>query len=68
MVLWATHSLTFHIPFLFRIGPGIDLIVQGSVNRPTIAMLSGIIETDWGTLYLHHEVEIHPSRHRGAPR
>jgi hypothetical protein len=41
--------LTFHIPCLFRTEPGIDLLVQGPVNRPkdAIAPLSGIVETDW---------------------
>jgi Family of unknown function (DUF6065) len=41
--------LTFHVPCLFRTDPGVDLMVQGPVNRPkdAIAALSGIIETDW---------------------
>ena len=41
--------LTFHIPCLFRSEPGIDLMVQGPVNRPkdAITPLSGVIETDW---------------------
>jgi hypothetical protein len=41
--------LTFHVPCLFRTEPGVDLWVQGPVNRPkdAIAPLSGIIETDW---------------------
>ena len=41
--------LTFHIPCLFRTEPGIDLLVQGPMNRPkdAIAPLSGIVETDW---------------------
>ena len=42
-------TLTFHIPCLFRTDPGIDLLVQGPINRPkdAIAPLTGIIETDW---------------------
>lgn len=42
-------TLTFRVPCLFRTEPGIDLMVQGPVNRPkhAIAPLSGIIETDW---------------------
>jgi len=41
--------LTFHIPCLFRTEPGVDLMVQGPINRPkdAIAPLSGIVETDW---------------------
>jgi hypothetical protein len=41
--------LTFHVSCLFRTDPGVDLMVQGPVNRPkdAIAALSGIIETDW---------------------
>jgi len=41
--------LTFHIPCLFRTDPGVDLMVQGPINRPkdAIAPLSGIVETDW---------------------
>jgi hypothetical protein len=41
--------LTFHIPCLFRTEPGVDLLVQGPVNRPkdAIAPLAGIVETDW---------------------
>jgi hypothetical protein len=41
--------LTFHLPCLFSTDPGIDLLVQGPVNRPkdAIVPLSGIIETDW---------------------
>ena len=40
--------LTFHMPCLFRTEPGVDLMVQGPINRPkdAIAPLSGIIETD----------------------
>jgi hypothetical protein len=41
--------LTFNMPCLFRTEPGIDLWVQGPVNRPkdAIAPLAGVIETDW---------------------
>jgi len=41
--------LTFHIPCLFRTEPGIDLLVQGPINRPkdAIAPLTAIVETDW---------------------
>ena len=41
--------LTFHIPCLFRSEPGIDLLVQGPINRPkdAIAPLTAIVETDW---------------------
>jgi hypothetical protein len=41
--------LTFHIPCIFRTDPGVDLLVQGPINRPkdAIAPLCGIIETDW---------------------
>ena len=42
-------TLTFHIPCLFRIEPGWDLMAQGPINRPKdgIYALAGIIETDW---------------------
>ncbi len=42
-------TLTFHIPCLFQTEPGIDLMVQGPINRPKdgISALSGIVETDW---------------------
>ena len=42
-------TLTFHIPCLFRTEKGVDLMVQGPINRPKdgISALSGIIETDW---------------------
>jgi hypothetical protein len=41
--------LTFNIPCLFRTDPGIDLLVQGPINRPkdAIAPLTGIVETGW---------------------
>jgi hypothetical protein len=41
--------LTFHVAYLFQTDPGVDLVVQGPVNRPkdAIAPLTGIIETDW---------------------
>lgn len=41
--------LTMHVPCLFRTSRGVDLIVQGPINRPKdgIAALTGIIETDW---------------------
>lgn len=46
---FAHGILTFHVPCLFRTEPGIDLMVQGPINRPKdgIAPLSGVIETDW---------------------
>lgn len=42
-------ALTFQISCLFRTDPGIDLMVQGPINRPKdgISPLSGIVETDW---------------------
>ena len=42
-------TLTFHIPCLFQTDPGVDVMVQGPINRPKdgISALSGIIETDW---------------------
>jgi hypothetical protein len=41
--------LTFNIPCLFRTEPGVDLWVQGPVNRPkdAITPLAGVVETDW---------------------
>ena len=41
--------LTFRVSCLFRTDPGIDLFVQGPINRPkdAIAPLTGLIETDW---------------------
>lgn len=41
--------LSFYIPCLIRTEPGVDLWVQGPVNRPkdAIAPLSGVVETDW---------------------
>jgi hypothetical protein len=41
--------LTFHLPCLFKTGPGVDLFVTGPINRPKdgIAALTGIVETDW---------------------
>jgi hypothetical protein len=41
--------LTFHVNSLFVTDPGVDLMVQGPVNRPkdAIAPLTGIVETDW---------------------
>lgn len=41
--------LTFHVGWLFRTPPGLDLWVQGPVNQPKdgIAALTGVIETDW---------------------
>jgi len=41
--------LTFHVPCLFRTDPGVDLMIQGPINRPKdgIAALSGVVETDW---------------------
>jgi hypothetical protein len=41
--------LTMRVPCLFRTGPGVDLMVQGPINRPKdgIAALTAIIETDW---------------------
>ena len=41
--------LTFRVSCLFRTDPGIDLVVQGPINRPkdAIAPLTGLIETDW---------------------
>jgi hypothetical protein len=41
--------LTFHVECLFQTSRGIDLMVQGPINRPKdgIAPLTGIIEADW---------------------
>jgi hypothetical protein len=41
--------MTFHVPCLFRTDPGVDLLVQGPINRPkdALAPLTGVIETDW---------------------
>jgi hypothetical protein len=42
-------TLTFQIPCVFQTEVGIDLMVQGPINRPKdgISALSGIVETDW---------------------
>jgi hypothetical protein len=42
-------TLTFHIPCLFNTETGVELMVQGPINRPKdgISPLSGIVETDW---------------------
>ncbi len=41
--------LTFMVPYLFRTDPGINLMVQGPMNRPKdgIQALSAVVETDW---------------------
>jgi hypothetical protein len=41
--------LTFHLSCIFRTNPGIDLMVQGPINRPkdSIVSLTGVIESDW---------------------
>lgn len=41
--------LTFHVPYLMRTPPGLNLWVSGSPNHPKdgIAPLSGVVETDW---------------------
>jgi hypothetical protein len=41
--------LTFHVAGLFRTDPGINLWVNGPINRPKhgIAPLTGVVETDW---------------------
>jgi hypothetical protein len=41
--------LTFHVLCVFETDPGVDLMVQGPINRPkdSIAALTGVIETDW---------------------
>ena len=41
--------LTFLVPYLFRTDPGINLMVQGPMNRPKdgIQALSAVVETDW---------------------
>lgn len=41
--------LTFHVPYLIRTPPGLNLWISGSPNqiRDGIAPLSGIVEADW---------------------
>lgn len=41
--------LTFHVPYLFRTAPGLNLWISGPPNRPKdgIAPLTGLVETDW---------------------
>ena len=41
--------LTFHMDYIFRTPPGVNLHVRGPANMPKdgIAPLDGIIETDW---------------------
>ncbi len=41
--------LTWHLPFIFRTPPGVDLLARGPSNWPRdgISALEGIIETDW---------------------
>jgi len=41
--------LTFHLDYIFRTPPGVNLHVRGPANLPKdgIAPLEGIIETDW---------------------
>jgi len=41
--------LTFHVGYIFRTPPGVNLHVRGPANMPKdgIAPLDGIIETDW---------------------
>src|ERR1051325_1277381 len=41
--------LSFPVACLFQTAPGYNLMVQGPINRPKVAIaaLSGVIETDW---------------------
>lgn len=41
--------LTFHVGYLVRTEPGVDLWVSGPANRPKDAIqpLTGVVETDW---------------------
>jgi hypothetical protein len=41
--------LTFHLPWLFRTPPGVELLIRGPINEPKdgAAALEGIVETDW---------------------
>jgi len=41
--------LTWHIPFLFRTPPGVQLLARGPANWPKdgVYPLEGIVETDW---------------------
>jgi hypothetical protein len=41
--------LTFHVNYLLRTPPGVNLWVKGPANRPKdgIAPLEGVVETDW---------------------
>jgi hypothetical protein len=41
--------LTFHLDYIFRTPPGVNLHIRGPANMPKdgIAPLEGIIETDW---------------------
>lgn len=41
--------LTFTIPYVFRTGPGFELLARGPANMPRdgIAPLDGLVETDW---------------------
>jgi Family of unknown function (DUF6065) len=59
--------LTFHMDYIFRTPPGINLHIRGPANLPKdgIAPLEGIIETDWSETSFtmnwkltraHHEV------------
>ena len=41
--------LTFHLPYLFRTPPGVNLLVRGPANQPKdgASALDALIETDW---------------------
>jgi hypothetical protein len=55
--------LTFDVGYVFRTEPNVNLWVTGAVNRPKdgISPLSGLIEAEWISLQLHHELAIHPA-------
>lgn len=44
--------ITFHIPYLFRTPPGIELLVRGAPNFwiDGAHPLEGLVETDWATM------------------
>jgi hypothetical protein len=41
--------ITWHVPYLFRTSPGLNLLARGPANWPKdgISALEGIVETDW---------------------
>lgn len=47
--LFGHGMLTFHLPYLFRTPPGVNLWVKGLANhiKDGVQALEGIVETDW---------------------